>query len=227
MSNAILGKAKWTLALIFENIWLKLLSLAVAAAIWAMVATEPELSTFATTQVEYKNLPDNVEIDSSPLATVMLELRGPSGALRDIGGPSLRPQVILDMSGSTPGRRTFAIEGGAVKLPPGVRLVRAIPSQVVFDFDRSGAATVPVVVPITGEGHNGYVVASRQTQPSQLDIAGPQSHVARVSQVATDPVDVSNAVGTVEYRVTAYVADPFVQIQSPQPIDVTIVMRKK
>jgi hypothetical protein len=227
MSNAIVRTAKWTLALIFENFWWKLLSLAAAAAIWATVATEPELSTFATTQVEYKNLPDDVEIDSSPLATVLLELRGPSGALRDIGQPSLRPQVILDMSGSTPGQRTFPIEGGAVKLPPGVRLQRAIPSQVLFDFDRRGAAVVPVVVPIRGEGHNGYVIASRHMQPSQLAIVGPQSHVARITQALTDPVDVSNAVGTVEYRVTPYVGDPFVQLQSPEPIDVTIVMKKK
>ncbi len=86
--------------------------MAAAAAIWALVATEPELSTFASAQVEYKNLPDDMEIDSNPLATVMLELRGPSGALRDIGEASLRPQVILDMSTAAPGQRTFTIEDG-------------------------------------------------------------------------------------------------------------------
>src|SRR5580700_7436065 len=98
MTQAILSAGKWVTGLIFEQIGWKLLSLAAATAIWALVATEPELSTFASTQVEYKNLPDDIEIDSNPLATVMLELRGPSGALRNIGEPSLRPQVILDMS---------------------------------------------------------------------------------------------------------------------------------
>src|SRR5580704_14917857 len=124
MTQAILRAVKWVRRLIFEHIGWKLLSLAAAVGIWAMVATEPELSTFASTQVEYKNLPDGIEIDSNPLATVMLELRGPSGALRDIGEASLRPQVILDMSTATAGQRTFTIEDGSVKLPRGVRLVR-------------------------------------------------------------------------------------------------------
>src|SRR3984957_1219127 len=189
MSNAILRAAKSTLALIFENIWWKLLSLAAAATIWALVATEPELSTFASAQLEYKNLPDDLEIDSQPTATVLLELHGPSGALRDIGDASFRPEVILDLSGAAPGQRTFAIEDGSVKLPRGVGLVRAMPPQLRFDFERRSESTVPVTVPITGEGSNGYVIASQRPRPARLVIVGPASHVARITQAATDPVD--------------------------------------
>jgi YbbR domain-containing protein len=226
MMQAILSAVKWVRSLIFENIGWKLLSLAAATAIWALVATEPELSTFAGTQVEYKNLPDDIEIDSNPLATVMLELRGPSGALRDIGEASLRPQVILDMSTATPGQRTFTIDG-SVKLPRGVRLVRSVPWQVRFTFDRRSEASVPAIVPITGEGLNGYVVASQHSDPARLSISGPASHVARIAQVSTDSVDVSHAVGTVEYRVNANLSDPFVQFESSPQVIVTIVMKKK
>jgi hypothetical protein len=42
---------------IFRNLLWKLLALAAAVVIWAFVATEPELSTFATARLEYKNLP--------------------------------------------------------------------------------------------------------------------------------------------------------------------------
>jgi YbbR domain-containing protein len=227
MIQAILRAAKWVRGLIFENIGWKLLSLAAAAAIWAAVATEPELSTFASTQVEYKNLPDDIEIDSNPLATVMLELQGPSGALRDIGEASLRPQVILDMSTAALGQRTFTIEDPSVKLPRGVRLVRSIPSQVRFSFDRRAEASIPVTVPVTGEGRDGYVVASQRSEPARLVIVGPAGHVARIAQAATDPVDVSHAVGTVEYRVNANLSDPYVQFQSSPQVEVTIVMQKK
>jgi len=227
MTQAILRAGKRVAGLIFENIGWKLLSLAVAAAIWALVATEPELSTFASTQVEYKNLPDDIEIDSNPLATVMLELRGPSGSLRDINEDNFRPQVILDMSMAAAGPRTFDIEDRSVKLPRGVRLVRAVPSQVRFNFDRRAEATVPVTVPITGQDLTGYVVASQAAEPAHLDIVGPASHVARITQVATDPVDVSQAVGTVKYSVNAYLGDPYVQFLSSPQVEVTIVMKKK
>jgi hypothetical protein len=227
MIAALLNGAGWTLRLIFENIGWKLLSLAAAATIWAMVATEPELSTFATAQVEYKNLPDDVEIGSSPITSVLLELRGPSGQLSGIGEASLHPHVILDMSAAAPGERTFTVDDGAVKLPRGVRLVRAMPEQVHFDFERRLEASVPVAVRITGEGHDGYFVASQSAQPGRLGIVGPASHVARVTQAVTDPVDVSQVVGTSEFRVNAFLNDLYVRFQSSPQVEVSVTMKKK
>src|ERR1700688_3093806 len=118
-------------ALLFENLAWKLLALAVAVVIWALVASEPELATFATVRLEYKNLPGDLEISSEPATSVVLELRGPSGELRGIG-ETLRPAVVLDMATVQPGQRTFTVGDGNVKLARGVSLVRSIPSEVRF-----------------------------------------------------------------------------------------------
>ena len=64
----------------------------VAVVIWALVASEPELSTFATVRLEYKNLPDDLEISSDPVSSVVLELRGPSGELRGVGETASAPR---------------------------------------------------------------------------------------------------------------------------------------
>jgi hypothetical protein len=227
MIATLLNGASWTLRLIFENIGWKVLSLAAAATIWAMVATEPELSTFASSQVEYKNLPSDLEIGSSPLTSVMLELRGPSGQLSGFGQASLHPQVILDMSGAVAGERTFTVDDSVVKPPRGVRLVGAMPAQVRFDFERRAEASVPVTVRIGGEGHDGYFVASQSAQPDRLEIVGPASHVARVTQAVTDAVDVSQVVGTSEFRVSAFLNDPYVRFQGSPQVEVSITMKKK
>ena len=227
MIAKLLNGAMWTLRLIFENIGWKLLSLAAAATIWAMVATEPELSTFASAPVEYKNLPNDLEIGSTPLTSVLLELRGPSGQLGGTAEASLHPQVILDMSAAVPGERTFTVGDGAVKLPRGVRLVRAVPSQVRLDFEKHADASVPVTVRVIGEGHDGYFVASQNVQPSRLEIVGPASHVARVTQAVTDAVDVSQVVGTSEFRVSAFLNDPYVRFQGSPQVEVSITMKKK
>src|ERR1035441_10957601 len=128
---------KWLGGLLTTNLGWKLLSLGIAVVLWALVASEPELSTFAVVGVECKNLPDGLEISSDLVSSLRLELRGPSGALRGLGEGGMRPEVILDMSGVVAGERTFEIGAGNVKLPRDVRLVGSMPAAVRFRFERS------------------------------------------------------------------------------------------
>ncbi len=217
---------------VVDNFLWKLLALAIAVAIWMLVASEPELSTFATVRVEFKNLPDDLEIGSEPVSTVSLELRGPSGELRNLSGEpygmgNVRPAVILDMAGVQPGERTFPIGNGNVRLARGVRLVRAIPSEVRFDFESRATRSVPVKPRFSGLGSNGYMVATVSVQPKDLEITGPASHVARVNQAVTDVVDVSNLVGSSEFRVNAYVEDPYVRLVGSPQVTVSVTMKKQ
>jgi YbbR domain-containing protein len=215
-----------------DNFVWKLLALAVAVAIWMVVASEPELSTFATVRLEFKNLPEDLEISSEPVSTVALELRGPSGEMRSVSGESygmgsVRPAVILDMTGVQPGERTFPVGDGNVRLARGVHLVRAIPSEVRFVFEHRTTRSVPVRPRFSGLGSNGYLMAQVSVDPNQVAITGPASHVARVNEAVTDVVDVSNVVGASEFRVNAYVEDSFVRLEGSPRVAVSVVMKKQ
>jgi hypothetical protein len=82
-------------------------------------------------------------------------------------------------------------------------------------------------VHFTGERGGGYVMASHSVSPENLVIAGPASHVARVQAAVTDPVNVSSVVGTSQFRVNAFVSDPYVRFQTTPQVAVTVAMRKK
>ena len=226
MKQTFQGALRWTLQLVFHNLGWKLLALAIAVVLWALVASEPELSEFATVRLEYRNLPEDLEIGSDPVGSVSLELRGPSGELRGVGD-GIQPAVVLDMSDVRPGERTFTIGAGNVKLARGVRMVRSIPSEVRFLFERRMVRFVPVAVRTTGLGQNGYTVAHQSVAPDRLEIAGPSSRVARVAAAVTDPVDLSSVVGTSQFRVNAFVEDSFVRFQSSPQVVVTVTMKKK
>jgi YbbR domain-containing protein len=220
------------LRLITYNFQWKLLALAIAVVIWALVASEPELSTFATVRLEFKNLPDDLDIGSETAHTISLELRGPSGELRnETGQPyglgAVPPAVVLDMSGVGPGERTFAIGNSSVRLARGVRLVRAIPSEVRFQIERRRERMVPVSPRFRGEGSNGYAVDQVTVNPKEVQIEGPASHVARITEVMTDAMDVSSVVGSSEFHVNAYVDDPFVRFSGSPQVTVSVVMKKK
>lgn len=216
---------KWALNLLTHNLGWKLLSLAIAVVVWAIVANEPELSTFATVGVEYKNLPDDLEISSDPVSSVKLELRGPSGELRGVGGSGTQPEVVLDMSRVQPGERTFPIGDGNVKLVRGVRLVRAIPAEVRFHFERHAERTVKVSPRFTER--NGYQVTDFSVSPDSVAIAGPASRVARLATVLTDPVDIPAQAGSFDYQVNAFVDDPYIRFPVTTRVTVTMTVRKQ
>jgi YbbR domain-containing protein len=217
---------KWIGDLILSNLGWKLLALATAVVIWAMVATEPELSTFATVRLEYKNLPEGLEISSDPVTSIVLELRGPQGELRGVGD-TLRPAVVLDMSNVDPGEHTFPIGGGNVKLGPAVQLVRAVPAQVRFTFEPRRINSVPVRARFTGDGMNGYVMQSFSVEPKELEITGPRTRVGRITSVLTDQIDLSNVTGTSEFHVNVFVDDPFVRFETTPEAVVTVTMKKR
>jgi hypothetical protein len=214
-------------ALVFENFGWKLLSLGIAVVLWALVASEPELGTLVNVPLEYRGLPDDLEISSEPVSQIVLELRGPSGELRGLGEGAVHPAVILDMSGAQPGVHTFPILDRNVKLPRGVSLVRANPSEARFEFDHRVGRSVPVRVTLVGQGQGGYVVANQSVEPPELQIQGPAKRVSRIAEVVTDPVDVSSVVGSSEFRVNAFVGDPYVRFKSAPQVVVTVTMKKK
>ena len=211
-----------------ENIGWKLLALAIAVLLWILVASEPELSTFVTVPLAYKNLPRDLEISGDPVNSISLELRGPAGELRSLGEVGgLRPAVVVDMTGVQQGERTYPIGDSNVKLARGVRLVRAIPSEARFEFERRRVRMVDVQPRFEGEGNNGYRVAEFTVEPKQLQVEGPASRVARISSVVTDRVDVSSVVGASEFRVNAFVDDPYVRFTGSPQVTVAVAMKKK
>jgi YbbR domain-containing protein len=217
---------KWIRGLLFENLPWKLLSLAIAVVIWALVATEPELTTNARAGLEFKNLSDKLEIVSDPVTAVILELRGSAGALRGMG-ESVHPTVVLDMSGAVPGKHTYAVDDKNVKVPRGVSLVGAKPAQLQFEFDPLRVARVPVQVRFAGEGQNGYAIQSYKVDPPKFEITGPRNQLSRIAAATTDAVDISKATGTAQFSVNVFVPDAFVRFVSTPQAVVTVTMKKK
>ena len=154
-----------------------------------------------------------------------LELRGPSGELRGVDDGGIRPEVILDMSTVQPGERTFPIGDGSVKLVRGVHLVRAIPSQVRFRFERS-AERIVKVTPRFRE-REGYEVVDFSVQPDSVAIAGPASRIALVETVLTDQVNVPARAGSFDYQVNTFVEDPYVRFPDVSRVTVTVTVRRR
>jgi len=200
---------------IFENFGWKMLALAIALVIWALVASEPEMATFTNVRLEYRNMPEDLEIGSEPDETVLLELKGPSGELR---GDGLRPAVVVDVGGVGPGQHTFTIGDRNVRLARRVRLVRATPSQITLTFEPHVERTVPVEVRWVGAAPDRFRV-----QPRSIGIEGPASHVAKILAAVTDPIDLTRTPGSaVRVNVVTTPEDSYVRFRSTAQVTVEV-----
>jgi YbbR domain-containing protein len=208
-----------------RNIGWKLLSLGAAVVLWITVASEPEVATLRSVPVEYKSMPQNLEISSSVVESVFLEMRGSSGRLRDVA--DAKSAVVLDFSGvHQAGERTFTIDRNTANLPRGIDLVRAIPAQLRFRFEPRASRRVPVEVRFSPP-HEGYAVASYHVEPEDLAVVGPESSVEKTQSVVTDPIDIGGVVNHAQFRVNTYLSEPRVRFQASSHVVVQVTVKKK
>ncbi|HTM50521.1 MAG TPA: CdaR family protein [Bryobacteraceae bacterium] len=208
-----------------RNAGWKLFSLAVSLMLWFAYARDPEIGTFVSVPVEYRGMPDDLEISSDLVGSVSIDLRGPANKIENFN--SAKSAVVLDFSDiHKPGERTFQIDEHNTNLPTGMRLVRAIPAQIRLQFEQRTRLSVPVQVRFSGALPKGYHVARYEAKPKELTILGPASHVKKIEYAVTDPIDVAAVVGESQFHVNAYVGDPHVRFEKPVRISVTVFMEK-
>jgi hypothetical protein len=204
-----------------QNLIWKLLALVAAFGIWWNVSNEPDLATIVSVPVEYKNFPKNLEISSDIVEAIDLEARGPSGQLRNLHNSPIA--AIIDFATvQAPGERTFTITTNELKLPRGIEMVRTIPAQLRFQFEKSATREVTVKVPFSGMLAPGLSIGSIDVQPQQLEIAGPESHVVGSGPLTADPFDLTNVSGDTQQTLSVYAAESEVRILTKPQVTVKI-----
>jgi diadenylate cyclase len=207
-----------------RNLLWKLLALVAAFGVWLNVANEPDLATIVSVPVEYNHFPKDLEISSDIVETIDLEARGPSGQLR--GLHDSRIAAIIDFASvKAPGERTFTLTGTELKLPRGIELIRTIPAQLRFTFERRATRSVSVDVRFSGKLPPGFSMAGVDVNPPQLQIAGPESHVLGSGKLVSDPFDLTNVRGDVAQTLSVYAAEPEVRILNTPQVRVKIRVR--
>jgi YbbR domain-containing protein len=207
-----------------RNLGWKLLSLIIAVALWIAVAREPEVATSLSAPVDFKNMRDDLDIDGNLPDRVRLEVRGPSGSLTR---ESLsNTAVVLDLSDATAGERTYSIRSRNLNLPSGVVFYRAVPSQLTLHFEELVVKEEPVQSVYVNRPA-GYRIASQDLNPAQVRIRGSQQRVQVISQVKTDPMDLSGVTGDKVFHTHLNIGDAQVRlVEVPADITVRVKLEK-
>jgi len=206
-----------------DNIGWKIGSLLLAIALWIAVAREPDLATSVSVPIEFKNIPEDLDIESNIPDRVRIEIRGPSGLLSRDNLSALA--VILDLSDARANERTYTIRAANVDLPSGVTFYRAVPSQLTLRFDRLLTRNVDVRPNYT-RIPDGYQLTAQAVEPARIRIRGPEEKVKALTAVTTDPLDLSTVVGAAQFRTHVNVGDPQVRVENPAAVTVKVTIQR-
>ena len=210
---------------IFGNLGWKLLSLLIAVALWIAVAREPELATSIAVPIEFRSIPDDLDIGSNLPDRVRLEIRGSSGRLSRDSLADLA--VIVDLSDARPGERTYNIRASNINLPSGGSFYHALPSQITLRFDKLLTKEVDIVLAPYSKGPpDGYRVRSYTLEPAKTFIRGPEQRVKSISHVTLDPVDLSSVISQAEFQTHVNLGDPQVRLEVPSTVRLKVIVEK-
>lgn len=205
---------------IFRNFGIKVLSIGLALLLWGLVAGQREAERSLRVPLEYRNIPEELELLGEPASLVDVRVRGSSGVLGELRGADL--VAVLDLRAARAGRRLFHLVPGDVAVPTGVKVLQVTPSTVSLTFEASAVRAVPVVPDLDGEPARGYVVGRITTTPATVEVVGPLSAVQQVTEATTEPVNIGGATRSVQDRVTIGLPDSAARLRSPQSGIVTV-----
>jgi YbbR domain-containing protein len=204
----------------FRYLGLKILAIALATLLWLTVAGEHIVERSLRVPLEFRNIPEALEIVGNTPDTVDVRLRGSSAVLSRVQAGEI--VAVLDMATARAGSRLFHIRTDEVRAPFGVEVSQVVPSTLALELEKSARRTVPVVPAIEGEPAPGFVVGRFSAEPATVEIVGPDSHVRQVAEATTEPVSVKDARSRVRDGVTIGVVDSAVRLAQAQNANVTV-----
>ena len=205
----------------FRHLGLKIVSIGLAALLWALVSGEQVVERALRVPLEFTNVPAELELVGDAPTMVDVRVRGSSGALGRIAAGEL--VAVLDLKRATNGRgQWFHLLDTDVRSPFGVQVVQVTPSTISMSFEPSKSKRVPIVPSFDGEPAQGFVVGAVKATPPMVDVVGPESVVATVTEAITEAISVNGATASFVDTVTVGSADPSVRLLRPVVAQVSV-----
>lgn len=209
---------------VLHNFGIKLLSLALAVGLWLAVTRDPIAEVAVEVPIEFRNIPENLEINTESIPRAEIRVRGPQRIVRRLQPADIYAEI--ELSGMKPGERTFDLTAEQVHKPSELEVVQVVPNQFHLTFDTRLTRQVPVRPRVFGNFAPGYQIGKITSDPAAISISGPRKRVEAVEAAITDPVDASGTIDHATFVRHAYVSDALVQVMDPNPVHVTVIMEK-
>jgi len=204
------------------NIWLKLLSLLMAIALWFFVILSGRTEVTLDVPVKFINTPDKYEIVDYP-KSISLTIEGQEQLLKYLKPNDI--SIVLDISGARSGRSFYTISKENIKLSNSFLVTGIDPETVSLTIERQLKKTVTVKPHIVGAPDKGYKISAIKVEPGTVLLEGPESTVSKIDVVRTEPIDISGIKSNLVYKANLNLTDPLIK-KNIHKVDITLSVEK-
>jgi YbbR domain-containing protein len=106
-----------------------------------------------------------------------------------------------------------------------VEIVRIVPTHIKLRLEKTMSRNLPVKIRLRGALPGGKVFSELRSNPSEIKVEGPESHIKDLSQIFTDVIDLSGVSSDKPFPVNLSVEDPTIRL-SRERVDVQVVLKK-
>jgi YbbR domain-containing protein len=170
---------------------------------------------------------DDYVLASQSPRSVRLTLRGESNALSSIQEDDVR--ASLDLStyrAEGQYRAPVQVERKGTALGVDPLEIRTDPADVIVSMERRVTRVVPVTPSFKGFLEPGYELLSFDLTPSQIEVSGPASAVARVGDVQTDFIELAGRNSDFEVKTRVIKKESLVSITGPDSVNFRAVVQR-
>ncbi len=205
-----------------ENWALKLLALVFACILWFFVTGEQKLERSYAVPLELKNIPAGMMVANDIPSMIDVRISGPRTLLmnlqlQDIG-------IAVNLKDLAPGLATLKRLEERLNLPGPLKVTRLSPSYIDVKLERIVSKNVLVKPQLRGKPAAGYRVATVHSVPPRVLVEGAESEVAGLDSVATEIVDIADALETRMEKVFLVYPGRYSNIKNQFAVEVEIVI---
>ena len=204
----------------FTNFRYKVLAVVFALFLWVVARGSSSVERGFDVPVVLLGLPSELVVVDQGADMVNLRVSGTRAALRNLEPERL--DFAVDLSGAKPGVSKFEVDVSRFDLPRGARIVSRSPAQIELALESRATRPVRVRPDLEGKPADGYRVVGVEAEPARVRITGARAEVLRLSEVATETVDVGGATAPLEREVHVALGAGHLWADDPAPVKVRV-----
>ena len=208
------------------NMGFKLLSIAIAVSLWFFITYRGQSETTVDSQLEFKNMPQGLEILKQSVKKVTVNIRGHESVLGSLKPADVR--VMVDLSNGKKGEASYYFDTADVKIPANVKILRIDPTYVRVTLDESLSREIEIKPYVVGQPAKGYEIYKITVNPPVVLVEGPKAEMARLSILAVpEPLDITGLDTDISQNIRVDANGRNVRIKTPEMITKVIIRRKR